>query len=378
MKKKLKVNFGHKVSCPQLVIIVKSAKMSAEQVNENEMTLEKIQVFMKTMKSSDLVALMNSAFSILAKQAKAMEKVETQAEKKKSARKNPNQGKQLRKPRAWVNYVHKYAVENGWESFVVLHNNEEITMPGSIEHNGVHVFEDSITEKKPDGQKLILKDAMSLSKVYRTSKPELYAEFEAQYKESESESESEVVAEEKPKSVVRKTAAEKEAEKAAKLAEKEAEKEAKKAEKEAEKAAKLAEKEAEKAAKLAEKEAKKSTPKSSPKSAAVVPKVAKAASKEVPVAKAASKEVPVAKAATPAVSTDKPKKKSADEWVAPPAGKCAPFTFKGKKYIRSSDNEMWNQGADGGAADWVGMFDPKTNKIDTSVADPYADEEDEE
>jgi hypothetical protein len=39
---------------------------------------------------------------------------------------------------------------------------------------------------------------------------------------------------------------------------------------------------------------------------------------------------------------------------------------------------MWNQGADGGAADWVGMFDPKTNKIDTSVADPYADEEDEE
>jgi hypothetical protein len=339
-----------------------------EQVEQvNEMTLDKIQVYMKSMKPSDLVAIMNSAFSLMAKQAKAMEKVETQAEKKKSARKNPNQGKQLRKPRAWVNYVHKYAVENGWESFVVVKDNEEIVMPGSIEHNGGHVFEDSITEKKPDGQKLILKDAMSLSKVYRNSKPELYAEFEAQYQESESESE--VVVEEKPKSVVRKTAAEKEAEKAAKLAEKEAEKAAKKAEKEAEKAAKQAEKEAEKEAKKAEKKSTpKSTPKSSPKSAAVVPKVA-----------VASKEVPVAsKAATPATSMDKPKKKSVDEWVAPPAGKCAPFTFKGKKYIRSSDNEMWNQGADGGAADWVGMFDPKTNKIDTSVADPYADEEDDE
>lgn len=349
---------------------------------ENEMTLEKIQVFMKTMKPTELVAFMNSAFSVLAKQAKAMEKVETQAEKKKSARKNPNQGKQLRKPRAWVNYVHKHAVENGWESFIkVEKDGEEIVMPGSMEHNGSHVFVDSITEKKPDGQKLILKDAMSLSKVYRTSKPELYAEFEAQYEESDSE----VVAEtaENPKAVVRKTAAEKEAEKAAKLAEKEAEKESKKAEKEKEKAAKLAEKEAEKAAKLAEKEAEKaaklaekeakkspkSSPKSSPKAAAAIPKAAVAA-KAVPVA---SKAV----AATAAASTDKPKK-SADEWVAPPAGKCAPFTFKGKKYIRSSEDEMWTQGADGGAGDWVGVFDPKTNKIDTSVADPYADEEDEE
>jgi len=347
------------------------SNIEIEQVNENEnvMTLEKIQVFMKTMKPTDLVAIMNSAFSILAKQAKAMEKVETQAEKKKSARKNPNQGKQLKKPRAWVNYVHKYAVENGWESFIVEKDGEEIVMPGSMEHNGEHVFEDSITEKKPDGQKLILKDAMSLSKVYRNSKPELYAEFEGQYEESESE---EVVEKaEKPKTVVRKTAAEKEAEKAAKLAEKEAEKAAKKAEKEAEKEAKLAEKEAEKAAKLAEKEAKKSTPKSSPKSAAVVPKAA-----------VAVKEVPVAsKAATAATSMDTPKlkpKKVTEEWVAPPAGKCAPFTFKGKKYIRSSDDEMWTQGADGGAGDWVGMFDPKTNKIDTSVADPYADKEDDE
>jgi hypothetical protein len=356
------------------------ANIEIEQVIENEMTLEKIQVFMKTMKPTELVALMNSSFSILAKQAKAMEKVETQAEKKKTARKNPNQGKQLQKPRAWVNYVHKYAQVNGWESFIVEKDGEEIVMPGSMEHNGAHVFENSITEKKPYGQKLILKDAMSLSKVYRTSKPELYAEFEAQYEESDSEvvaAVADATKAEKPKVVVRKTAAEKEAEKAAKQAEKEAEKAAKKAEKEAEKAAKQAEKEAEKEAKKAEKEAEKAakqaekeakkSPKSSPKSAAVIPKAAVAA-KAVPVA---------SKAATPAVSTDKPKK-SADEWVAPPAGKCAPFTFKGKKYIRSSDDEMWTQGADGGAGDWVGVFDPKTNKIDTSVADPYADEEDDE
>ena len=190
------------------------ANIEIEQVIENEMTLDKIQVFMKTMKPTELVALMNSSFSILAKQAKAMEKVETQAEKKKSARKNPNQGKQLKKPRAWVNYVHKYALENGWESFVVEKDGEEIEMPGSMEHNGGHVFENSITEKKPDGQKLILKDAMSLSKVYRTSKPELYAEFEAQYEESDSEvvaAVADATKAEKPKVVVRKTAAEKEA-----------------------------------------------------------------------------------------------------------------------------------------------------------------------
>jgi hypothetical protein len=81
----------------------------------------------------------------------------------------------------------------------------------------------------------------------------------------------------------------------------------------------------------------------------------------------------------PEEEIEKPKsKKSDDEWVSPPAGKCSAFTFKGKKYVRSSENEMWSQCADGSAGEWVGMFDTKTNKIDTSVADPYADEEDNE
>jgi len=329
--------------------VSESVSVETESVSVTEISLEQILGALKSLKPTELVTVMNSALSLMGKKAKAMEKTEKKDEKPK----DPNRGKQLKKPRAWVNYVHKYATENGWESFIKIEKNgDEIVMPGSIEHNGGHVFANSITEKKPEGQKLILKDAMSLSRSYKTAKPELYAEFEAQYKEDDSVA-APVVPEVKSAAPVRKT-----------LAEKQAESEAKKATKAPKTPKEPKEPKAPKE--------KKTSPKSSPKTEAKVPKAAVAA-----------KEIPVAtKAAEPATSMDTPKLKgkkapaaSVDEWVAPPAGKCAPFTFKGKKYIRSSDDEMWTQGADGGAGEWVGMFDPKTGKIDTSVTDPYADDE---
>lgn len=120
----------------------------------------------------------------------------------------------LMKPRAWVEYVLAYGRKNGWEAFTAQQTRkdkdtdmkvvETIEMPGSVLHEGVHIFEGSISEKDPKGKMLIQKDAMSLSKVWWAQKTEegtheeLYREFEAQYVPtvaSEAESEAEVEAE---------------------------------------------------------------------------------------------------------------------------------------------------------------------------------------
>jgi hypothetical protein len=179
---------------------------------------------------------------------------------------------QLKKPRAWVEYTLKHAQENGWEAFTIIQKKkdndtiveEQIEMPASVLHNGIHIYKDSITEKNPNGRQIIHKDAMSLSKQRKETAHPSYSEFEAQYvdessDDDKSETKSMTSGSESDSSkttskvVIKKTAAEKEAEKAAKKAEKEAEKAAKKAEKEAEKAAKEAEKEVKKAAKATKK-----------------------------------------------------------------------------------------------------------------------------
>ena len=119
----------------------------------------------------------------------------------------------LMKPRAWVEFVLAYGRKNGWEAFTAQQTRkdkdtdmkviETIEMPGSVLHEGVHIFEDSISEKDPKGKTLIQKDAMSLSKVWWAQKTsegtheERYREFEAQYvptvvAESEEEEEIEV------------------------------------------------------------------------------------------------------------------------------------------------------------------------------------------
>ena len=103
----------------------------------------------------------------------------------------------LMKPRAWVEYVLAYGRKNGWEAFTAQQTRkdkdtdmkviETIEMPGSVLHEGIHIFEGSISEKDPKGKTLIQKDAMSLSKVWWAQKTnegtheELYREFEAQY-----------------------------------------------------------------------------------------------------------------------------------------------------------------------------------------------------
>ncbi len=303
---------------------------------------------------------------------------------------------QLRKPRAWVEFTLKHALENGWEPFTVYQTKkdketgekieEEIEMPGSVLHEGAYVYEDSVTEKCPTGKQLIQKDAMSLSKQRWAPKekkgthPELYAEFEAQYVEEEVVSDTASEASSTKKTVVRKTAAEKaaeaeakkaakEAEKAEKKAAKEAEKEAKKAEKEAEKLAKKAEKEAEKLAKKAEKEAAKK-----PASKVVPAAAVKKAAAPVKAAAAPVKAVAAAVKA-PVKAAVKPAAKKEEEWSCPADGMLHPWAYKGKQYLRNSDNEVWLKAADGGMGEWQGIYVPAEDRIDDSAEEPVFEDE---
>ena len=295
---------------------------------------------------------------------------------------------QLRKPRAWVDFTLKQSLEHGWEAFTVYQTkkdkatgekiDEEIEMPASELHDGAHVYTGSVTEKNPNGKQLIHKDAMSLSKQRWAPKEKagthhaLYQEFEASYVEEVAPVDSSDVAVKKV--VVRKTAAEKEAEAAAKKAEKEAEKEAKKAEKEAEKEAKKAEKDAEKEAKKAEKDAEKEAK----KAAKVVTAVAKAPVPAAAVKKAAVTKV-VVKAVTAAVPTPKKAPVAAaakvGEWSCPKDGMVHPWPYKGKQYLRNSDNEVWVRGEDGGCGEWQGVYLPAVGVLDDSVPEPVFEED---
>ena len=353
--------------------------MSSDSENTNT-TMEEVLTAVKTLEAPELFKLLKAVASEAEKKSK-----QTKATAKASAKKTGSMPKgavppQLKKPRAWVEFTLQHALENGWESFTVLQKKkdketntiteEQIEMPASVLHEGAHIYEDSITEKTPNGRQLIHKEAMSLSKQRKEANHPSYAEFEAQYVDETSEDDkSETGSTASKKIVVKKTAAEKEAEAAAKKAEKEAEKAAKKAEKEAEKEAKKAEKEAEKAAAKAAKEAEKKPAVKAPVPAAAVKKAA------TPAKPAAAKpaEKPAAAAATPAKKKPTPAKVEED---IPEDGMVHPWTFNKKNYLRNSDGETWTVGADGGVGKWVGLYDKATNKLDTSAPEPeFSDSE---
>jgi hypothetical protein len=138
-------------------------------------------------------------------------------------------------------------------------------------------------------------------------------------------------------------------------------------EKDAEKAAKAAKKAAEKAEKDAEKAARK---------AATPAKAIKASAKAAAPAKAAAVAEP-AKAAPVGVKPG-PKKaapKPVEEWTCPADGNVYPWPYKGKNFLRNTDNQVWEAEADGSCGDWAGVFIPAEDRIDESAADPFADEE---
>ena len=340
--------------------------------------MESVLATLKSLEAADLFKVMKLALAEAEKRAKGTApRGRAAAAKKAGSMPKGVVPPQLRKPRAWVDFTLQHALENGWEPFIVYQTKkdkvtgekveEEIEMPGSVLHDGAHVYDGSVTEKCPAGRQLIHKDAMSLSKQRWAPKekkgthPELYEEFEGAYVEEAVEV-PDTASEASSKKVVKMTAAEKAA--AA---------EAKKEAKEAEKAAKKAEKEAEKAAKKAEKEAAKKPATKAPVPAAAVKKAttgggAAAAAKPTPV-KATATPVKAAAAKKPAAAPAK------EEWTCPSDGMVHAWPYKGKQYLRNSDNEVWLKGADGGCGEWQGIYLPAEDRIDDSVPEPEFDDE---
>jgi hypothetical protein len=49
------------------------------------------------------------------------------------------------------------------------------------------------------------------------------------------------------------------------------------------------------------------------------------------------------------------------------------FTLRGKKYFRTDQYELWKMEDDGTQGEWVGVYDPKTEKIDITADEPVFD-----
>ena len=348
----------------------------------------------KQLEVADLFKVLKVALAEAERKSKGG-KAPKAATKKKGSMEKGKTPPQLRVNRAWVAYVLKHALENGWDAYPMNDTKKDkmtgkkvtevIEQPGSHMVDGAYVFDEEVTDKHPNGRQPTTKDAMSLSKYYWSQsektgvKQELYDEFLAQYVE-EPEEEAEEKAEKAP--VVRKTAAEKAEEKLRKAEEKVAEKERKAQEKVEEKKRKEEEKAAEKQRKAEEKEAAKVTKpvKAAVKAAPVKAAPVKAATpvKAAPV-KAAVKEVTPVKAAAPVKAPAAPLKKKAVEevWKCEDDGCVSPWERAGKKYLRNFDNQVWVN-KDGAVGDWCGVYIPSEDRIDDSVPEPESyDEEDE-
>lgn len=355
----------------------------------------------KSLDSSDLFKLIKECTKEAEKRMKSAEKSTSTKRVAKKAGSAPK-GKtphQLRKNNAWVAFTLKDAQENGWEPFVVNSTrkdketgetiSEEIEMPGSVLNGEFYIYEDSVTESTPEGRKIIHKEAMSLSKQRKESHPS-WDTFLATYEEEPaSETESVAKSTTSSKITIRKTAAEKAAEKeekdrlkALEKEQKEAARALKKAESEekkriereaidarkAERAAKKAEKEAAAEKAKAEKEAAKLA-----KVSAVVVKAKAAPVKAAAAPKAAPKAVPVkavpVKAAGGAGAVAK-RPAIVEEWVPPTESDVKSWSFKGKVYYRNSEDEIWLKAADGGLGAWQGVYLVAEDRIDDSVPEP--------
>jgi len=371
---------------------------------ESKTALEPVEVeavlaSLKTLETADLFKVLKQALAAAEKRSTAAAPRGKAAAAAKKAGSMPKGvvPPQLRKPRAWVDFTLHHALENGWESFTVFQTkkdketgekiDEEIEMSASVLHEGAHVYDGSVTEKTPAGKQLIHKDAMSLSKQRWAPKDkkgthgELYAEFETAYVEEEVDV-PEAASVASSKVVVKMTSAEKtaaaEAKKEAKALETAAKKEAKaleaaakKAEKAVEAAAKKEAKELEKAEKKAEKEAAKKPSAKAPVPAAAVKKASLAGAKVPAAASAAAASVVKAAVKKPVAAAAAKK----EEWSCPSDGMVHPWPYKGKQYLRNSDNEVWLKGADGGCGEWQGVYLPAEDRIDDSVAEPVFEDE---
>lgn len=377
------------------------SKMSVSDSDTTASAMESIQSSIKSLTAPELFKLLKLVAAEAEKKSKTTAKQVPGTKTAKTAKPKGAIPHQLLKPRAWVEYTLKDALANGWEAFTVTQTRkdketgekveEEIEFPASILHDGAYIYEDSVSEAHPAGKQIIHKEAMSLSKQRKESNHPSYAAFEAQYvapaaPEVASDSASETSATSSVKRV-RKTAAEKEAEAAAKKEAKEREKEEKKAQKEREKEEKKAEKEREKLEKKAAADAEKAAKKTAaPSAAKLVPAAAvtrpvgavstsrSEGVKKVVVTKAAAAVVPCAGPKSEPVKKVKGTNVVAVETI-PNDGMVHPWSYKGKKYLRNYEGETWQVGADGGVGAWAGLYDSASDKLDTTAAEPVFEDE---
>ena len=341
-------------------------------VSDSEITFD-------DMSSTDLISVMKKMMTALQKKTKKMETCVVKAEEKK-AKAAPVKGvrpPQLAQNAEWVNFVHSHILANGWETFVHAERlgkgMADVEYPPSTlvalcDANGqeqtdedgetvmIHVFDGSESEQ-PN-----LAHAMTISKAYRVSKPELYQEFLTEYVPDEPVA---VVAPAKP--VVERvtmTLAERREERERVKTEKEEEKEEKKRIREEKKAATaLAKVEADAAKALLK------GPKAPPKGAVIrAPVPVKAAMMgAVPV-----RAKPVAVAAAAVAAALKPIAKLVKKptvWVRPEKGQMLPFMYAGVTYMRDHLDRLFDD-----ADDCVGVFLESTKKVSQEAEDIPEDE----
>lgn len=362
--------------------------MSTEIKNEVEQLTQQF----KAMESADLFKVLKAGLAEAERRSKSKAKTKAGSMPKGSC------PPQLKLNNAWVKHVKDYVNQNGWEAFVVPTTiTDKVTgaktiveeeLPASILHNGIHVFDGSVTEKTPQGVQVSHKHAMTLSKQWKDGEhADRYTAFVNSFdpeEDSESDAASEASSESMP--VVRTTMAEKLAAKAAKEAEKAAAKLAKEAEKEAAKAAKEAKAKADKeekeakaalaaelrAQKLAEAEAVKAERlrAAAEEAARKAEKIPKAAVK----AKAAKAET--AKAETAKAKTAKPMKPKAKAWSCPDDGCAHRWEHEGTVYARNFHDEVWECDEDGDVTKWAGVYLIAEDRIDRTAEEPvYATDE---
>ena len=88
-------------------------------------------------------------------------------------------------------------------------------------------------------------------------------------------------------------------------------------------------------------------------------------------AKAAAKEPAVVAAKAPAGAwRARPQAAKPLVWSCPADGAVHPWTYKGEKYLRNSDHQVWREDADGGGGDWCGVYLIDSDTIDNSVEEP--------
>jgi len=179
-----------------------SIMSKSDSINESPLDLAAILSAVKDMTPADLFKVMKAATAEAEKKAKeSMKSVKKEKKKRVSSMPKGVVPPQLVKPRAWMDFVKVRATKTGWESFTIHTTKkdkttgekveEDVEMPGSILHEGVHVFEDSVSEAHPKGKMLSHSDVMSLSKTWWTPKTsegtheELYREFEAQQEQEQ-------------------------------------------------------------------------------------------------------------------------------------------------------------------------------------------------